>query len=168
MYHNLTCYLASDFDGCIATDHCTKHLFFMLANFTNVMLVPDPRMRASVWNDLEKLKLRYKSLAFLVPLNCLCELPQANHKRNLFPRGLLSCSRSVHFAETRSETLAESGRDCGVEGVVVDELEVVSALALFGRPLLQLEPHNLVVVILAATPDQPFLVDRWNQNRLLN
>jgi len=41
MYHNLTCYRASDFDGIIAREHCTKLLLFMmakyLANFTNVM-----------------------------------------------------------------------------------------------------------------------------------
>ena len=43
-----------------------------------------------------------------------------------------------------AEAHAKLGPDVGVQGVVVDQLEVVAAVALLRLPLVQLEPHHVL------------------------
>ena len=69
--------------------------------------------------------------------------------------------------EPRAEALAVGRLDALVEGVVVDELEVVAAITLLG-PLApgQLEPDDLLEVVLAAAAHHACGAGRRHDNGL--
>ena len=54
-----------------------------------------------------------------------------------------------------AEAHAKLGPDVGVQGVVVDQLEIVAAVTLLRLPLVQLEPHHVLVIIFTTASDHP-------------
>ena len=52
-------------------------------------------------------------------------------------------------------SLSNLGFNVGIQGVVVDELEIISTVALPHSSLLQLEPDNFFVIIFTATTHHP-------------
>merc|ERR1719464_2138809 len=73
----------------------------------------------------------------------------------------------INRSQTRTETHTVLGFNVGIQGVVVDELEIISTVALPHSSLLQLEPDNVLVIILTATTHHPLVLSRRDQNGII-